>query len=142
MMKCPITGCSNCCGEAKAEGFLRLGLGLFLLLIGINKFLMGFTDVANQMVQPFADTWFPSRVALIWLYLVPFIEVILGAGLIFLCKHKKSFYCATGVFLLVMLFGTTVMGDMNAIQGNFLLLLVLSYAMTRCCECGGKMEKR
>jgi hypothetical protein len=135
MKKCCVTGYCCCCGPAKAEGLIRLGLGLYFLIFGINKFVMGIGTFAQETVQPFAATWFPSIVAFGWLYIMPILEVLIGLSLIFWHQKKEYAYFAAGVFLLIALFGVLVLGNAQWAQGNMLLLFALAFAVSKSCEC-------
>lgn len=139
MKKCPVTGMCCCCPMGKAGSLLRMALAVLLLFMGVSKFIMGLTVFVDTMSQPFSELWFPASIARGFLYLVPFIEVALGILLIVGHKMKHVFLTAAGIFFLILLFGTTIMGELAGVQMNLIIILVVAGAIACMCDCWGDM---
>ncbi len=108
-----------------ASSLLRYGLGILMLFTGLGKFQMGIDMVATSTAASFSATILPVVVAKYFMYVLPFIEVILGIWLISGLMKKYSFR-AIGVLFLILIVGLFLKGDMNTVNQIFVYLLVTS----------------
>lgn len=139
MMKCKLTGACCCCPQGKAEWMLRSGLGLFILVHGILLLKGGLTGFVESSAPTFENTLLPVAIARGFLYLLPFIEVILGALLVARVKRDEALL-ATGLFLIILMFGNTVRMQFDYVQGDMLYLLITAITLKLGCAC--KEEKK
>ncbi|QQE11688.1 DoxX family protein [Planctomycetota bacterium] len=61
----------------------RLALGTFIALIGIQKFQLGLSVFYDEKFTPLVPEWLPPYLAKSFGYSLPFIEVLMGACLVF-----------------------------------------------------------
>lgn len=108
-----------------ASSLLRYALGILMLFAGLGKFQMGIDMVATSTAAGYSATILPVAVAKYFMYVLPFIEVILGIWLISGLMKKYSFR-AIGVLFLILIVGLFLKGDMNTVNQIFVYLLVTS----------------
>lgn len=111
-----------------ASSLLRYGLGILLLFAGFGKFQMGIDMVATSTAEGYGATLLPVVVAKYFMYVLPFIEVILGAWLISGLMKKYSFRI-TGILFLILIVGLLIKGDSTTINQIFVYLLITSAGM-------------
>lgn len=64
------------------ELFIRKALGFFMIIVGAGGLLDSLPDFISRRVQPFVDAGFSEEVTIIILGAVPFIDLLLGVGLL------------------------------------------------------------
>lgn len=118
----------------KAEGLLRMGMGIFLLLAGLNK-------VMGTFALDGGDSFLPAMLVQMFGMILPFLEVAFGVWLLSGWKREMGLW-AVGMLYVIFILGLASMKDMAGVQGVFLYLLVVAYTMTLpaggCC-CFKKM---
>ncbi len=126
----------QCHPKKCAADLLRWALAILFILMGVNKFIMGISVVADGTAQMFSTTWFPEQIASVFLYIVPFLEVLLGVLLATGWK-RCMVLGATGVLLIIFL-GGHLIGQIPGEEKVVLLILVNAIAlkMCSCIECG------
>ncbi len=120
-------------GSRNAEGLLRTGLALFLLLAGIGKLMGGIgTFVTTMTTGMFAESFLPMALVTAVAYIVPVAEVALGVWLLSGWKRDLGLWI-TGLLFVIFIVGHLSVGDMN-LQGLFLYLLITAYTATLPAE--------
>jgi thiosulfate dehydrogenase [quinone] large subunit len=115
-----------------AYALLRVTLGVIFLFYGIGKFMGGVGIFAGGMNQRFAGK-LPSALVLPFAYTLPFAEVIIGL-LLLLGLFNGLALVLSGLLLLVLTFGTVMLGDAATVAHNlqyalvnFILLYLVDY---------------
>lgn len=105
--------------EAAASLLLRLALGMLLFFAGLNKFLNphGATAVSKGITESFADTWLPTVLVAPYAYVLPYVEVLVGAALILGLWSKLTFLVA-GLLLVSLAFGKVVTMEYATVANN------------------------
>lgn len=109
--------------NAISFAILRATLGVLFLFAGVGKFIDGRAEFAADLVGRFEETWLPDGLVSFSGQVLPFLEVGLGLLLI-LGLFTLPALIATGLLVLVLLFGTTVVEDHEATGRNGLYALV------------------
>ena len=103
------SSCRCCDPRAAAVALVRWCLGLIFFFAGIGKFADpgGF---ANNLAQQYQKTWLPPLLVSLFARVLPFWEVIVGA-LLLLGLFRNSALFATGVLLILLVFGQALAGN-------------------------------
>lgn len=111
--------------DRHAVGFalLRVTLGVLFLFAGLGKLIGGRAEFAAGLVERFEETWLPDGLVSVSGQVLPFLEIGLGLLLI-LGLFALPALIATGLLVLVLLFGTTVVEDHEATGRNAIYALV------------------
>jgi thiosulfate dehydrogenase (quinone) large subunit len=108
----------------KAAGLAlgRCGLGFLFLFFGMAK-LSGLKGFANGLAYDFARTWLPHWLLVTYGYLLPFVEVGLGAMLL-LGLARNRVLIATGLLLLSLTFGQILLRQPAVVFQNVVYLCI------------------
>lgn len=115
-------------GPQKAEWLLRWALAVFFFFAGLGKIMGGVSVFVYQMTPGFEGSILPLALVAGFLWIVPFLEVLLGLWL-FIGWHREYALWLNGILLILFLFGHKVMGDMDGIMPIFVYLLVVAGAL-------------
>ncbi len=89
---------------------LRLTLGTTFLFHGVTRFVSGWSNFADQMVQSFHNTLLPDFMVRPFALSVPPVEAVLGA-LLCLGLFTRWTLIAGGLWMTALVFGTTIRQD-------------------------------
>ena len=101
---------------------LRVTLGVVLLTTGISKLMMGIDNFAAGLQQEFAGQ-LPTAIVTPFAYMLPFIEITVGALLILGLMNVIALFIA-GLLLMVLTFGKTAVNDSATVAGNLSYVLI------------------
>ena len=118
------TKCDCCDPRAAALALGRWCFGLLFFFFGLGKFahLSGF---ATNLAQQFQSTWLPQLLVSLFGHVLPFWEVTVGALLIVGIFPTSTLF-ATGVLLLILVFGQVLLGNGAVIFNNTVYLLAVT----------------
>jgi uncharacterized membrane protein YphA (DoxX/SURF4 family) len=102
---------------------LRFTLGTTFLLHGITRFVSGWSAFADQMVQSFHSTFLPDFLVRPFALSVPPVEAVLGT-LLCLGLFTRPVLLAGGLWMVALVFGTTVRRDWPAVAMQLLYALL------------------
>jgi thiosulfate dehydrogenase (quinone) large subunit len=102
---------------------LRFTLGTTFLFHGVTRFVGGWSAFADQMVQGFENTFLPDFMVRPFALSVPPVETILGT-LLCLGLFTRWTLIAGGLWMIVLVFGTTVRQDYPTVAIQLLYALV------------------
>ena len=102
---------------------LRFTLGTTFLLHGITRFVSGWSAFADQMVQSFHYTFLPDFLVRPFALSVPPVEAVLGT-LLCLGLLTRWTLIAGGLWMVALVFGTTVRQDYPAVAIQLLYALL------------------
>ncbi len=97
---------------------LRVTVGVLFLFSGIGKLLKGVDNFAFGMMERFADSPLPSSLVELFVNVLPFAEVAIGA-LIVLGLFNVATLTLAGLLVLALTFGAVVLGDPPTVTHNF-----------------------
>jgi len=111
--------------DASAALLLRLAIGMLFFFAGLGKILAegGFTSVADAIVKSFEGTWLPQALVIPYAYVLPFIELFLGAILI-VGVATHLFMTLAGLLLISLAFGKMVQQDHATVASNLNYVLL------------------
>lgn len=135
---------------AAAGLMLRLGLGMLFFIAALNKLVgPGPAGFARWMLDEFAETYLPAIMIAPFAYVLPYVELLLGAALI-LGVFTRSALAVTGLLLVALAFGKAVQGDYTVVSANLNYVLMAAAALwfnrrgaafsvdaCRACRCKG-----
>lgn len=107
---------------------LRLGLGVLFAVAGLNKFIGGYFAFAEGMTTNFAETWLPAFVVIPFAYVLPFLEVVVGALLV-VGLFTRLTLVVTGLLLIVLAFGMMLQGQASVVSANLTYVLMAAVAL-------------
>ncbi len=93
---------------------LRFTLGTTFVFHGVTRFVGGWSDFADQMVQNFHYTFLPAFLVRPFALSVPPVEAILGT-LLCLGLFTRWTLIAGGLWMVALVFGTTVRQDYSTV---------------------------
>ena len=102
---------------------LRITLGTTFLFHGVTRFVSGWGAFADQMVQGFQKTFLPELTVRPFALSVPPVETVVGLLLI-LGLFTRSTLVAGGLWMLVLVFGTTIKQDFPVVAMQLLYALL------------------
>ena len=118
-----------------AAFLLRLGLGLLLLIAGVNKFAGGIGPFVGFIEQMFGETWLPAIFWRPFAWAIPFIEVVLGLLLI-VGVMRFWVILLSSLFMLALAVGTMIAGENETVARNFVYFaLFLANFLTAPWDC-------
>jgi thiosulfate dehydrogenase [quinone] large subunit len=106
---------------------LRMPVGLVFLFAGINK-LRDLTKFAEGMRKQFAETFLSGPLLEAFLFVLPWAELAVGA-LVVVGLFTRPALVATGLLLVVLIFGLAVAGRYETVAQNTLYVLVIAFAL-------------
>ncbi len=101
-----------------AYALLRVTVGVLFLFSGIGKLLKGVDNFAFGMMERFADSPLPPSLVELFVNVLPFAEVAIGA-LIVLGLFNVATLTFAGLLVLALTFGAVVLGDPPTVAHNF-----------------------
>lgn len=113
--------------KIKPIHILRIGLGIDMLMHGLIRLPILSTFVSKSTAK-FGTTFLPSVLVSSFLYALPFIEIVIGALILLGGKVGRAGIVGGGLFMAVLLFGTTVKQewDVAAEQVTYLVAFALA----------------
>jgi thiosulfate dehydrogenase [quinone] large subunit len=102
---------------------LRFTLGTTFLFHGITRFASGWSAFADQMVKTFHDTFLPDFLVRPFALSVPPVEAILGT-LLCLGLFTRWTLIAGGIWMIALIFGTTIRQDYSTVAIQLLYALL------------------
>jgi thiosulfate dehydrogenase (quinone) large subunit len=107
-----------------AYAILRLTLGLNIYIHGTSRIFRGVQqNFVVKYESQFATTILPVPVAHVALTVIPYIEAVIG-GLLFIGLWTRWALAAGGLLMLVLVFGTGIRQDWNALFIQMLYALI------------------
>lgn len=119
--------------EAVSALLLRVGLGVLFFFAGVNKIAGGPVAAAQGMIGNFEETYLPVILVAPFAYVLPYIEVLLGAALI-VGIFTKPMLTVAGILLIMLSLGTNVMGNPPTTANNINYILVTVAALYFVCR--------
>ena len=119
--------------EAVSALLLRVSLGALFFLAGLNKIIGGPVDFAQGMIENFEETYLPVILVAPFAYVLPYIELVLGAALI-VGLFTKPMLTLTGILLIMLSLGTNIMGNPPTTANNVNYVLVTVAALYFVCR--------
>ena len=119
--------------EAVSALLLRVSLGVLFFFAGLNKIVGGPIETAQGMIGNFEETYLPVILVAPFAYLLPYIEVLLGAALI-VGIFTKPMLTVAGILLIMLSLGTNVMGNPPTTANNVNYILVTVAALYFACR--------
>ena len=119
--------------EAVSALLLRVSLGVLFFFAGLNKIIDGPVDFAQGMIGNFEETYLPVILVAPFAYVLPYIELVLGAALI-VGIFTKPMLTLTGILLIMLSLGTNIMGDPPTTANNVNYILVTVAALYFACR--------
>ncbi len=118
--------------SSNPDGFtnnIRIGYFLFRITIGVNIFFHGFMRLSTGLsaweiatAAAFTDTYLPMPLVHLFLYTLPFIEVILGT-LMTLGLCTRWAMIGGAVMMLLLVYGNTARQEWGTVGNNMLYAL-------------------
>lgn len=102
---------------------LRVTAGVLFLFFGAGKFLMGLGTFRGALVEDFAETPLPAALVQAFGAVLPFVEVLLGLLLVLGLATLVATVGAQAL-LVVLLFGTVLLGEPGSVANNMLFAAV------------------
>jgi thiosulfate dehydrogenase [quinone] large subunit len=109
---------------ASSYAVLRFTLGASFLLHGVSRLVSGWSAFAEQMVQSFQNTFLPEFLVRPFALSVPPVEAVLGT-LLCLGLFTRWTLIAGGLWMLALVFGTTIRQDYPTVAIQLLYALLL-----------------
>lgn len=105
--------------DAAAALLLRLSLGMLFLIAALNKFLSegGAAGVSQTIVDSFKDTYLPAFAVVPYSYVLPYVELALGLGLI-VGVFTRHLLFACGLLLISLALGMAVKQEFATVTQN------------------------
>ena len=112
----------------KAIHILRIGLGINMLMHGLVRIpnLQGFVTKASG---GFASTLMPPVLVSGFLYVLPFLEALVGLLILIGGKAGRIGYIAGGLLITVLIFGTDLHQDWATTSQQMIYLLTFAVAL-------------
>jgi thiosulfate dehydrogenase (quinone) large subunit len=102
---------------------LRFTVGTTFLFHGVTRFLSGWSAFADQIVQNFHDTFLAVYLVRVFALSVPPVEVVLSI-LLCLGLFTRGTLIAGGIWMIALVFGTTIRQDYPTVAIQLLYALV------------------
>ncbi len=110
---------------------LRIGLGVNFLLHGAVR-LPALNKFANAIASGFENTWMPLAMAKTYAYGIPFIEILVGAMILFGIYTQKALFIG-GLFMSTLIAGKVLQQDWNTV-GLQMVYVLIFYILLRDAE--------
>jgi thiosulfate dehydrogenase (quinone) large subunit len=108
---------------AWSYAILRFTIGITFLFHGVVRFWSGWSAFADQMVRNFHDTFLPAFLVRPFALCTPPVELVLGV-LLCLGLFTRWTLIAGGLWMLALVFGTTVRSDYPTVAIQLLYTLL------------------
>ena len=102
---------------------IRLMFGLIFLAHGLEK-LIDYKDTVETIAETFDETWLPLMVVRPFLYILPFIEAVIGISYLIGFRYRATLV-STGILLAILTFGLAVRGDFEPVSRNLVYFFIL-----------------
>jgi thiosulfate dehydrogenase (quinone) large subunit len=122
------TKCSCMNPKSLAPALIRWGLGLLFLVGGIAKVSMLNGFVRGYLAPTFEKTILPGWLVVPYGYVLPFVEIVIGAMLI-LGFCRVCMLLLAGLTLLSLAFGQILLKEYGAVANILMYLLMTSIAL-------------
>ncbi len=103
---------------------LRITIGVAFLFYGIDKFIMGRGAVASSIVQEFEKTFLPRGMVSLFVNILPFAEVILGACVLF-GVFTTTALALMAALLAALTFGQVLLLNAQIVANNLIHCVVV-----------------
>ena len=123
-----------------AQLVLRVGLGINMLMHGLVR-IPKLSAFVTKTEAGFASTILPAILTRAFLYTLPFVELAIGIMILLGGQFTKWGYFAGGLFIGVLLFGTTLKEDWAG-AGNQLIYIIAFYLALRSLDTSGRSRSR
>ena len=114
----------------RAYAFLRVALGLNICLHGVVRWFGGLRGFAESLLPMFQKTPLPSWSVFGFGYLLPILEAIVGASLLFGFQTRRALILGAAL-MLVLTFGSTLRQDWSTVG------IQLTYSLVYCVLLAG-----
>ena len=105
--------------------------GIWLLYLGLNKWIGGASGFVGYITKQFAETWAPEPLTLALAWIILIAEPLLGLWLI-TGKKLRLAWIATAKLMFMLMFGKTLLQDYPGVADNWqylaLALVCASFA--------------
>lgn len=122
-----------------AQLVLRVGLGINMLMHGLVR-IPKLSAFVTKTEAGFASTILPALLTRAFLYTLPFVELAIGIMILLGGPFTKWGYFAGGLFMGVLLFGTTLKEDWAG-AGNQLIYVIAFYFALRSLDASGRSRR-
>jgi uncharacterized membrane protein YphA (DoxX/SURF4 family) len=114
---------------------LRVTFGVWLLFVGLSKFLGGATGFVGYIEGEFAATWLPPIVTTVTAYLILVAEPVVG-GWLLLGKKQRLAWLSAALLMFLLMFGKTILRDFATVANNwqYVVLCLVAAALTHSDE--------
>lgn len=110
-----------CCEWASI--LLRIAFITLLVTAGVAKWINGSGNSAAYIQQMFQGSSFPQWIVLLYSWGIPYIEVVLGAWLVFGFGLRSAWF-VIGVYFVSLGFGANVAGQWALAAANYLTVIL------------------
>jgi thiosulfate dehydrogenase [quinone] large subunit len=114
--------------KIKPIHLLRFGLGIDMLMHGVARMpnLAAFVDHSSA---GFKTSFLPMQLVTLFLYILPFVEAIIGLLILIGGKAGRMGFISGGFLMAVLLFGTTSHQDWNIASQQIIYLTAFAIAL-------------
>ena len=114
----------------RAYVLLRVTLGLNIFLHGVVRWTKGLHSFAESLVPLFAKTPLPPWSVFDFGYVIPILEAIVGAAVLFGLQTRRALQ-AGSILMLVLMFGSSLREDWSTVG------IQLTYSVVYCILIAG-----
>jgi thiosulfate dehydrogenase [quinone] large subunit len=101
---------------------LRLGIGMSMLIHGVTR-IGNISAFTQQLVSHFAKTWLPDALVIGFACITPPVELLIGI-LVVLGLFTRQGLVAGGIWMVALIFGSTLAGDYDVVGIQLLYSLI------------------
>ena len=112
-------------GVALPYALLRIALGLNICLHGVVRWTLGLRNFAESLLPMFQKTLLPAWSVYSFGYVLPIVEALVGACVLFGFQTKRALISGS-VLMLVLSFGSTLRQDWPTVGIQLMYSLVYS----------------
>lgn len=109
---------------------LRVTLGLNIFLHGVVRWTKGLHSFAESLVPLFAKTPLPPWSVFDFGYVIPILETLVGAAVLFGLQTRRALQ-AGSILMLVLMFGSSLREDWSTVE------IQLTYSVVYCILIAG-----
>ena len=107
---------------------IRLTIGILFFFAGLNKFIGGYGNFINWIIEDMTSkTWLPELMLYPYAYVLPFLEIAVGALLI-LGLWTRPVIAAAGFLMISLTFGKVLAKDYPTVANNSNYVLMTAIA--------------
>ena len=115
---------------SRAYVVLRVTLGLNICLNGVVHWIKGLHSFAKALVPMFGKTPLPPWSVYDFLYILPILEALVGAGVLFGLETRRALLGGS-ILMLILMFGSTLREDWPTVS------IQLTYSVVYCILIAG-----